>query len=134
MQFFQASCSLTHWNDELAGSHPERIIADTDLDWGQGMRSLALRLREVGVQKLTFKLYGSGSMNNYELYSPGYMIAGNWFPEYTLMPDGDQPEPGWNAVSVEAWKLSGQPKWAERLQPTERIGRSIFLYYFPPGK
>jgi hypothetical protein len=112
------------YTNELAGSHPERILADSDLDWDQGMRGLGLRLRELNVENLTFKLNSSG-----------YMIANeNSFPDYRLMPDGDQPSPGWNAVCVTAWKLNGQPTWAERIEPTERIHRSIYLYYFPPQK
>jgi hypothetical protein len=35
---------------------------------------------------------------------------------------------------VTAWKLSGQPRWAERIEPTERIRHSIYLYYFTPPK
>jgi len=110
------------YTNELAGSHPERILADSDLDWDQGMRGLALRLEELGIQDLTFKLNSSS-----------YMIAnGHSFPRYEYMPDGDQPPPGWSAVCVTAWKLSGQPKWAERIEPNERIRRSIYLYYFAP--
>jgi hypothetical protein len=110
------------YTNEIAGSHPERILADSDLDWDQGMRSLALRLQQLGVQDFHFKLNSSG-----------YMIAnGHSFPRYELMPDGDQPPPGWSAVCVTAWKLSGQPKWAERIEPKEKIHRSIYLYYFPP--
>jgi hypothetical protein len=115
------------YTNELAGSHPERILVDSDLDWGQGMRGLALRLEQLGVQDLTFQPNDSG-----------YLIAtrdiGRPFPRYKLMPDGDKPQPGWNAVSVTAWKLSGQPKWAERIEPAEKIHRSIYLYYFPPAK
>lgn len=111
------------YTNEIAGSHPERVLADSDLDWDQGMRGLALRLKQLGVQKFHFKPNSSG-----------YMIAGGIpFPNYELMPDGDQPPPGWNAVCVTGWKLSGQPKWAERIEPIEKIHRSIYLYYFPPG-
>jgi hypothetical protein len=110
------------YTNELAGSHPERILADSDLDWDQGMRGLALRLQQLGVQDFHFKPNSSG-----------YMIANrNPFPNYELMPDGDQPPPGWNAICITAWKLSGQPTWAERIEPTEKIHRSIYLYYFPP--
>jgi hypothetical protein len=110
------------YTNELAGRHPERILADSDLDWDQGMRGLALRLQTLGVQRLTFKLNSSG-----------YMIAnGHSFPPYDLMPDGNRPPTGWSAICVTAWKLSGEPKWAERIEPTERIRRSIYLYYFPP--
>jgi 4-amino-4-deoxy-L-arabinose transferase-like glycosyltransferase len=112
------------YTNELAGNHPEKILADSDLDWEQGMRGLALRSKELGIRKMTFKIMSSG-----------YMIAnGIPFPAYDQMPDGDKPNPGWNAVSVTAWKLSGQPKWAERAEPVERIRRSMYLYYFPFGR
>ncbi len=111
------------YTNEIAGSHPERILADSDLDWDQGMRGLALRLQQLGVEDLHFTPD-----------STGYMIAeGHSFPHYEEMPDGDQPPPGWSAICITAWKLSGQPKWAERIEPTEKIRRSIYLYYFPPG-
>jgi 4-amino-4-deoxy-L-arabinose transferase-like glycosyltransferase len=108
------------YTNEFAGRRPERVVADSDLDWEQGMRGLALRLRELRVQKLTFAIRSSG-----------YMLAGNWFPEYALMPPGNEPTPGWNAVSVTQWKLTGEPKWAEHTEPLERIRGSILLYYFP---
>jgi 4-amino-4-deoxy-L-arabinose transferase-like glycosyltransferase len=109
------------YTNELAGRDPEKILADSDLDWGQGLRGLALRLHELGVRSFTLKL------DNW-----GYMIAsGEPFPAYVAMPDGDHPNPGWNAVSVTAWKLSGQPKWADTTKPTERVRRSMYLYYFP---
>jgi acetyl-CoA carboxylase biotin carboxyl carrier protein len=101
-----ASGALVHpdyfaCTNELAGEHPERILADSYLDWDPGMRGLALRFREPGMQNLTFKLNSSG-----------YMIAnGHSFPRYELMPDGDQPNPGWNAIHL-----------------------SIYLYYFPPTR
>ncbi len=121
-----ASGALEHpdyiaYTNELAGNHPERILVDSDLDWNQGMRGLAVRLEELGVRDFTFKMSGGG-----------YIIAeGHSFPPYVPMPDGDKPNPGWNAVSLTEWKLTGQPKWAEHVEPTERIRRSIYLYYFP---
>jgi hypothetical protein len=49
------------------------------------------------------------------------------------------PGPGWNAISVSPWKLSrlgtrlmgNVPLWPDRYKPTERVGKSILLYYFP---
>jgi hypothetical protein len=43
--------------------------------------------------------------------------------------DTDHPATGWNAVSISTWKIFGSPKWAGRIQPRERVGRSILLYY-----
>ena len=37
--------------NELAGGHPENILVDSDLDWGQDMNRLGARLREVGAPR-----------------------------------------------------------------------------------
>lgn len=108
------------YTNELAGDRPDRILADSDLDWGQDMKRLADRMRQLGVHEFTFKIS-----------SAGYLAAGNDFPRIVQMPDGDRPRPGWNAVSITPWRISGEPRWAETAIPTERVGRSILLYYFP---
>ena len=108
------------YTNELAGSRPDRILADSDLDWGQDMGRLAARIFQLGVPEFAFKIA-----------SPGYLAAGNDFPRFVDMPNGDRPRPGWNAVSITPWRITGEPRWAEWAQPRERIGRSILLYYFP---
>jgi hypothetical protein len=44
---------LAYFN-ELAGSHPENVLVDSDLDWGQDMKRLSRRLREAGAPFVTF--------------------------------------------------------------------------------
>ena len=108
------------YTNELAGSRPDRLLADSDLDWGQDMKLLAKRIYRLGVPDFTFKMSDGG-----------YIAAGNDFPFVVQMPDGDRPRPGWNAVAITAWRTTGEPRWAEKTEPRERIGRSILLYYFP---
>jgi len=108
------------YTNELAGNRPDRMLADSDLDWGQDMKLLAKRIFQLGVPRFTFKLSDGG-----------YIAAGNDFPFVVQMPDGDRPQPGWNAVAITAWRTTGEPRWAEKAEPRERIGRSILLYYFP---
>jgi len=108
------------YTNELAGKRPDRLVADSDLDWGQDMKLLAQRIFQLGVPKFTFKMSDGG-----------YIAAGNDFPFVVQMPDGDHPLPGWNAVAITAWRTTGEPRWAEKAEPRERIGRSILLYYFP---
>ena len=108
------------YTNELAGDRPDRILADSDLDWSQDMKRLADRMYQLGVPEFTFKIS-----------TPGYLAAGNNFPRFVQMPDGDHPRPGWNAVSITPWRIFGQPRWPEHIAPTERIGHSILLYYFP---
>src|SRR5262249_26468993 len=44
---------LPYFN-ELAGSHPENILVDSDLDWGQDIKRLGKRVNQLGVKELTF--------------------------------------------------------------------------------
>lgn len=110
----------------LAGSEPEKIVVDSDLDWGQDMKRLGRRLKEVGAREVTF-------LPLVETAARGYPPIHGVFREV--------PSPGWNAVSLTRLKAerlglyNDHPEiqvWPERFQPTERIGKGILLYYFPP--
>ena len=110
----------------IAGDEPERIVADSDLDWGQDMTRLATRLRELGIQSVTFR----------PLLFDDYEARG--FPPIDF---GSPlvPSPGWNAVGITEWKVlrMGLPApdvpWPDRpeFKPVERVGKSVLLYYFP---
>lgn len=120
-----ASGALHHpdylsYTNEITGSHPENFVADSDLDWGQDMKRLAVRLRRAGASEVTFDPFN-------KTYAT---LAGDRFPRI-LPVDADHPAAGWNAVSVSTWKIFGSPKWAGRIQPRERVGQSILLWHFP---
>jgi hypothetical protein len=120
-----ASGALQHpdylaYTNEIAGSHPENFVADSDLDWGQDMKRLAGRLQRAGASEVTFEPF----IKTYPT------LAGDAFPRI-LPVDPEHPAAGWNAVSVSTWKIFGVPKWAGRIQPQERVGRSILLWHFP---
>jgi hypothetical protein len=120
-----ASGALQHpdylaYTNEIAGSHPENFLADSDLDWGQDMKRLAGRLQRAGATEVTFEPFN-------KTYAT---LAGDAFPRI-LPVDSEHPSVGWNAVSVSTWKIFGIPKWADRIQPQERVGRSILLWHLP---
>jgi hypothetical protein len=109
------------YTNELAGSHPERFLADSDLDWGQDMKRLGDFLARRGVTQLTFAPFNRT-----------YLWAGHALPPLQSG-DTNHPSPGWNAVSITIWKVFGYPKWADTApQPQQRIGRSILLWYVKP--
>lgn len=108
------------YTNELTGRHPERFLADSDLDWGQDMKRLGDFLARRGVTHLTFSPFNRT-----------YLWAGHPLPPLDAG-NPDQPSPGWNAVSITIWKVFGYPKWADTApEPTARIGRSILLWYVP---
>jgi Dolichyl-phosphate-mannose-protein mannosyltransferase len=120
---------LPYFN-ELAGSHPENIVVDSDLDWGQDMKRLGAKLREVGAQQVYLLPMSLGNLEKQFGFPP---VIDNI--------DALNPSPGWNAVSLTVLKqrrlgmrdryLNLQP-WPDRIEGGELIGKSTRLYYFPP--
>jgi len=115
----------------LAGSRPEAILVDSDLDWGQDVKRLGARLREIGAPEVYFNQY-----------APGDLAAMYGFPPIRPL-DPSAPRPGWNAVSLTALKYGlfadgryayepGYEFWPDRVKPDERIGSGILLFYAPP--
>jgi len=129
-----ASGALNHpdylaYFNELAGSEPERILADSDLDWGQDMLRLGARLRELRAPAVSFNPFISAYLREFHGFPP-------------IVPsDPHVPNYGWNAVSITVWKVARMglmdeaptvPLWPDSMKPTERVGRSVLLYYVPP--
>jgi Dolichyl-phosphate-mannose-protein mannosyltransferase len=117
------------YTNELALPTPENVLVDSDLDWGQDMKRLALRARQLGIREMASETMGGS-----------YVLAGNAFPK-PLPFDWRRPAPGWNAVSVTPWKLrcfytKGYQRptdlWPDKARPVEKIGKSTYLFYFPP--
>ena len=114
---------LAYFN-EFVGGEPEKVLVDSDLDWGQDTVRLARRLRELGVNKISFATFGTGT-ENYEAW-PGLP------PVEAMSPYA--PVTNWTAVSPTAWKLTrynADPRarlWFEQIAPVERVG-ALLLYY-----
>ncbi|HEY3444025.1 MAG TPA: glycosyltransferase family 39 protein [Paludibaculum sp.] len=114
----------------LAGAHPERIIVDSDLDWGQDMKRLVWKLRELKVEKVTMSILWSGDDSKIGL------PAWDGLEPY-------KPVTGWVAISYVNQKTQGlliaksmgradsAYAWLDRYQPVTRVGKSILLYYVP---
>jgi hypothetical protein len=120
---------LSYFN-ELAGNEPERILVDSDLDWGQDFSRLAARLKVLGATGVHFSTLVPADLENVQGFPPVTPI------------DPFLPAPGWTALSPTWWKLRqfesgftaippGQRVWMDRARPSERVG-SILLFYFPP--
>jgi hypothetical protein len=131
---------LAYFN-ELAGNKPERILADSDLDWGQDAKRAAARLREFGAtgasvffsgdfekDQFTGRLYGFPPLKPFQkLYpNPGWNVIS---PTSVAVFDE-----GWHGNKVERYGGTAflvRP-WYQTVEPTERVG-ALLLYYFPPA-
>jgi prepilin-type processing-associated H-X9-DG protein len=112
---------LAHFN-EFAGPHPERLLAESDLDWGQDIGRLSRRLRELNAPSVAIKYFGSAPLENAGL------------PPFREL-DPRDPTTGWIAISLHYLYLEhahdGSFDWLKRYTPRERIGKSIDLFYLP---
>ena len=113
----------------FAGDHPENILADSDLDWGQDVNRMGKRLQELGVKQVAF--------------SP-FILADLRLHGWPTVTDSDPqtPAPGWNALSITVWKVARMGLmneypdavlWPDTAKPVERVGKGMLLYYFPPA-
>jgi 4-amino-4-deoxy-L-arabinose transferase-like glycosyltransferase len=109
------------WFNEAAGSHPERILADSNLDWGQDILRLRRVCRDEKITRLTAQLFTSAPL-----------------PQLGLPPldaaDTATVARGWIAISETSYQALGGDGRAYRWlhgRPYRRIGKSIRLYHAP---
>jgi 4-amino-4-deoxy-L-arabinose transferase-like glycosyltransferase len=127
-----ASSVLSHpdylaYFNELAARAPEKVIVDSDLDWGQDWKRLSQRLKAVGATEV--------AVDPILVKNPHVLHD---FPKLTPL-DPDTPKPGWNVVSLSLLTLRTgmffesprEHPWAERIPPTERIGKTLLVWYVP---
>lgn len=118
---------LPYFN-ELAGGHPENILVDSDLDWGQDLKRLSARLKQVGAKEVSFITPFAVDLES--------QLG---FPPHTPIHPAS-PAPGWNAVELTFWKsyrlglIDRFPDgvlWPDRVPRQQLVGKSVLLYYFP---
>jgi len=132
---------LAYFNG-LAGKNPEKILADSNYDWGQDLKLLGTRLHQLGVKEFSL-----ASVNGVGMSIPGrhdYLEA--WYGLPTIKDVNICiPSPGWNVVGTTVeqtysrWpdstfyrgpNMSLKP-WYEQIAPNERVG-GLLLYNIPP--
>ena len=103
---------LSHFN-ELAFGRPERIVLDSDLDWGQGIFELERTCRERKIQRLQVYYFGTALLEKYRL------------PKQPSSEDSDF----WIAISVTLlFRHAEFEKFRERGPDAIVDGGSIWLY------
>jgi hypothetical protein len=116
---------LAYFN-EFAGQHPENILIDSDLDWGQDLLRLSAALQQRHVDQVSIAYAGSSKLDLVNFGLPPFRV---------LAPH--EPTTGWIAISLLQLKEGGLGlpddsfSWLEAYQPVYLVGRSIRLYYVP---
>ncbi|MFN2384826.1 MAG: ArnT family glycosyltransferase [Thermoanaerobaculia bacterium] len=110
--------------NEIAGRHPERIVVDSDLDWGQDLERLSKKLRELRLEAVSIAYFGTADLNRHGLPPHGPLRR-------------HQRSSGWIAISLQRLKRDRERpphdgfRWLEAYEPVTRVGKSILLYYVP---
>jgi hypothetical protein len=121
---------LSYFN-AFAGRDPSRLVADSDLDWGQDMFRLRREAAARGIDTLEFAYIGTADV------SPIVGVPVKYW-------DGNGRPDGWVAVS-ETWYRRGQiyerrgryvvePKamlWLDSAATVTHVGKGIRLYHIP---
>lgn len=113
---------MSYFNEAAAG-HPERIVADSNLDWGQDLLRLGDAVRRERIDHLYVAYFGTAEWQR-------FVPQGQQLPPRT-------PVHGWIAISENEllfpWQTGDQAPyaWLRAYQPVRRIGKSIWLYWIP---
>ncbi len=108
----------------LAGERPERVLVDSDLDWGQDLDRLARVLKGLGAPEVSLCYFGSADLSRHGL------------PPWKRLP-AFQATSGWVAISTFCHTLGNfiPPytgyRWLDAYRPVRQVGHSIRLYYIP---
>jgi hypothetical protein len=122
--------AVRSWPDYLAyfnpaaGSHPERVLVDSNLDWGQDLYRLADTVRARGIDSIRVHYFGSSQLSSVGLTNARRLAR-------------DERTTGWVAASetflAGVWSDTSL-HWLARRPPVARIGPSMRLYYIPPNE
>ena len=113
---------LAYFNP-IAGRRPERVLVDSNLDWGQDLYRLADTVRARGIDSIRVHYFGSSQLSSVGLTNARRLAR-------------DERTTGWVAASetflAGVWSDTSL-RWLARRTPVARIGPSMRLYYIPPG-
>jgi hypothetical protein len=110
---------LAYFN-QAAGAHPERILAESDLDWGQDLNRLQSALSNLKVPRFSYAIFSTVDFQRHHLPPADKLLTG-------------RPVTGWVAVSIRCLQFyPGDYVW---LHPYSwrPIGKSIRLFWVPPA-
>ncbi|HKR62538.1 MAG TPA: glycosyltransferase family 39 protein [Thermoanaerobaculia bacterium] len=114
------------WFNAFAGRHPERVLSDSNLDWGQDLFRLGRYARAQHIEFLTISVATTARLE--DLHLPPHKIL-----------EVSEPLHGWVAVSefnLTFGRALGDDvgAWIDRTfpdsRPYRRIGKTIRLYHF----
>jgi hypothetical protein len=109
------------WFNEAAGGHPERIVVDSNLDWGQDVLRLAKTAKKLHIDRMWILYTGNALLERHGLVADEIRP---WLPA-----------PGWYVLSETGLALNGDARrgayrWLDDYR-MRRVGKSMRLYRVP---
>jgi 4-amino-4-deoxy-L-arabinose transferase-like glycosyltransferase len=139
---FLAAPDYLPWFNALAGRHPEDVLLDSDLDWGQDLLRLERELAARKVQRMSIAYFGISDLCRHRL------PPGRWLRPYQRVTgtvvvsqmyrkgvvggyyrDGNYCDRA--QMTPEAKPDYDQFAWLDAYQPVARVGASILVYEIP---
>jgi 4-amino-4-deoxy-L-arabinose transferase-like glycosyltransferase len=112
---------LAYFN-EFGGKHPERILVNADLDWGQDAYRLREKIRQMGISEISVAIKYFYTDYQYALFSNG--------PNSTVkLLEPGKPTVGWIAISLGTLYRDKGYDWLKLYTPDVKVGKSIYLYH-----
>lgn len=118
---------LAYFN-ELGNARPERILVDSDLDWGQDLKRLADTLATRGIDSVAFAYYGSAWPGQYGIAHREVAIGDTVRDGYFVISQTLR-QRGRATIRRRQWTLyPNEFRWLDGQEPVSRIGKSLLLY------
>jgi hypothetical protein len=123
---------LAYFN-ELGGAHPERILVDSDLDWGQDLKRLADTLQARGIDSVGLAYFGSALPEQYGVkHRVARQVSGDTMSGWFVISQTLR-QRGLARLQRRQWTLLPDAyDWLDPHEPVTRIGKSLLLYNLPP--
>jgi hypothetical protein len=131
---------ISYFN-EFIRAEPEKVLVDSDLDWGQDLKRLSRRLHELGVTRIAMETFGPPSLPSLYDLPPAEPVY-PFFPTqvwtvihptiaYTLdRTNGNMAGTDYASIASAA---QAKPPWFLQTDPSERVG-ALLLFKTPPEK
>jgi hypothetical protein len=139
---FAAAPDYFPWFNALAGRHPERILIDSDLDWGQDLLRLERALADRHADHVSIAYFGASEICRHPLPRLTWLRPRE--PAHGLIAISETFRRGIdgsyyrNGDPCDRGQLVGtfvpdvkQYAWLDAHQPVARVGASILLYDIP---
>jgi len=112
---------LSYFNESIGGpDNGYKYLRDSNIDWGQDLPSLSAYLKNNKIDEVVLEYFGQDDPHFYGIN----------FSNFSL---DDYNNPSNKVYAISAHYLE-HARWTKEYNPTQRAGRSIFIYDFRRGK